>query len=238
MRNMATLGVGLLMAATPVLAQDEDEGPHSLSFTVTGVSDYVFRGVSQTQEDPALQGAIDYKHESGFYLGVWGSNIDFTPDGADFDDGADLEVDLYGGFRWSFNDDWSADVNVTRYMYPGTEDGYDYDYNELIGKLTYRWATFTLGYSNDVFNSDEDGIYYQVSGSWSLPYELTLGAGIGHYDLDDALSDSYTDWSVGLSRSFGRATVGLTYFDTDSSGEDLFGPNADSRVVLSVSFGF
>ena len=109
--------------------------------------------------------------------------------------------------------------------------------------ITGNWMlseaiTFTLGYSNDAFGSDETGIYYGVSGSYGLPwYELSLNGSFGYYDLDDVLGDSYNDYSIGLSKEFGPVEGALTYIDTDNNGEDIFGENARSRVVLSLTLG-
>ena len=239
---LRTLVGGLLLASlvAPACAQDEEETPvHDFSVTLTAATDYVFRGVSQTDEDPAFQASLDYAHESGFYAGLWASNVDFTPSDADFDDDADLEVDITVGFGWSFNDSWAGDVALVHYVYPGTADGFDYDYNELL--MSFIWQerlTFLAGYSNDTFNSGEDGLYLSASMDWELPWEMTLTTGVGHYDLDDVLGDSYSDWTVGLGRSFGPVDMSLTYTGTDSSGEDLYGYIADDRVTLAASISF
>ena len=128
-------------------ALEEEESPHDFSATLTGVSDYVFRGISQTQEDPAFQASVDYAHASGFYAGIWGSSVDFTAEDTlpEDEDGADVEIDYYVGFASDINDTFSYDVSGVYYTYPGANDGIDYDYPELIGKLTgWGWATFTL----------------------------------------------------------------------------------------------
>ena len=238
MNKIVWLIAGLL-ASGAAFAQEEgeEEGPHSFSGTMWVTSDYVFRGVSQSQERPAFQAAFDYEHASGFYAGVWGSSVDFIPEDAlpEEEDDADIEIDTYVGWSWEFGDGFNADLQLIRYIYPSTNEGFDYDYNELIGKVGWNWVTFMVGYSNDVFNSDESGIYYNAAGEWELPGEFTLNAGLGYYDLDDALGDSYVDYTVGVSKTWGHFTVALAYFDTDSSGEDLYGTIADERAVATVS---
>ena len=217
---------------------EEEEAVHSFSATMTGVSDYVFRGISQTQEDPTFQASVDYAHISGFYAGIWGSGVDFTPEDTlpEDEDDADVEIDYYVGFGSDFNDTFGYDVSFVYYTYPGTADGVDYDYPELIGKLTgWGWLTFTLGYSWDEFNSGETGIYYNLGGEWALPAEFTANAGIGYFDLDDVLGDSYVDWTVGVSRSIGFVDLSFGYFDTNNDGEALYGPLADDRWVLTAS---
>jgi uncharacterized protein (TIGR02001 family) len=220
--------IPLSLAAGPVLAQDS---PHS--FTISGwlVSDYLFRGVSQTDEDPAIQAAFDYAHESGFYAGIWGSNVDFGDTG--------VEYDTYIGFNHAFNDTLTGDIQLVRYNYSGLDA--DFEYNELIAKLTVNgMITGVLGYSNDVFNSDETGIYYGLTGSFELPNEFKLNANVGLYDLDDAVAgeDSYVDYGIGISRAFGPAEFSLGYYGTNDDGETLFGEIADDRVVATVKVAF
>ena len=222
--------------AGSVQAQDA-AGPHNFSFSAALVSDYAFRGISQTQEDPALQASFDYTHESGFYAGVWGSNVDFTASGAP-DDGADVEIDTYIGWRFPLGEKVGADIQFLRYNYPGTNSGIDYDYNELIGKVTFDWLTAGVAWSNDVFASGESAAYWFASGAWSLPYEFALSAGIAHYDLDDVFSDGYTDFNIGLSRQFGFFKIGLTYVGTDDNGEDIFGDLGGDRLIASIGFTY
>ncbi|UXI69140.1 TorF family putative porin [Tahibacter amnicola] len=229
---------GIALAGTAA-AQEESSSPHKFAFTAAITSDYVFRGVSQNQEDPAIQGGVTYSHESGFYAGVWGSAVDFTPDNADYDDGADMEVDTFIGYNWGINEDWKLDLQFIRYNYPGTEDGYDYDYNELLTKIIFKENySLLVGYSNDVFATDETGIYYGLSGSWELPHEFILSATLGHYDLDDSYDHSYTETVLGVKRTWGHFTVALSYSDTSGGGEDIFGKLADDRVILTLSADF
>lgn len=218
---------------------EEEESPHDFSATLTGVTDYIFRGISQTQGDPAFQASVDYAHASGFYAGIWGSSVDFTADDTlpEDEDGADVEIDYIVGFGSDINDTFSYDVSGVYYTYPGANDGVDYDYPELIGSITgWGWATFTLGYSWDTFNSGETSFYYNFGGEWGLPWELTLDSSIGYYDLDSVFDESYVDWQIGLSRSFGFLDVGAHYYDTNSDGEVIYGDLADSTFVLTLGF--
>ncbi len=233
---MQTLSKAVLLAmmatafAAPVCAEEAEDG--GFSANIGFVSDYTFRGASQTNEDPALQGGLDYGWANGVYIGTWASNVDFVPG-----DGANFELDTYVGWGTALNDNLALDLQFIRYWYPGADA--DYEYNELIANLTVADAvTFTLGYSNDVFASDETGIYYAVSGSYGLPwYEMSLNGSVGYYDLDDALGDSVTDFSVGLSKAFGPLEGSITYVDTDSSGDRVYGDNGGSRVVLGLILG-
>ncbi len=211
------------------------------SVTGTLISDYAFRGVSQTQEEATLQLGWEYEWDIGFYIGLWGSGVDFTAEDVAFEDDPDesVEIDYIVGYRHSFSDNLAGDLQLVRYDYPGLADGFDFAYNELIGKLTLNdQYTFTLGYSNDLLNSGENGYYLGAAGAWEMPWEMSLNASLGYTFQDDLPGlDSYADWSLGLSRSFNMFDLALTYIDTDSNGHDLYGDLGDSRVVLSVSVG-
>ncbi len=224
-----SIGLGLMIMGS---AQASAE----VSANVSLVSDYVFRGISQTQSDMTIQGGFDWSHESGFYVGTWASGVDFVDQGPD--DGADLELDLYVGYGGSINDDFSYDVSYVQFYYPGTVRGANYNYGEFLGSLGYRdFLNFTLGYSNDVFNSDETGLYYEVSAGADFTDDgWSWNAAVGHYDLDD-IDASYTHYSLGVAKAFEKATLALTYHD--SNGEEEFGRGiAEDRIVFSISTEF
>ncbi len=231
-KRTALLAALALALTAPAFAADDEYG---FSGSLDFVSDYAYRGISQTNEDPALQLGLDYSFEGGFYVGGWGSNVDFEPG-----DGADIELNAYIGWAGDVTDSVAIDLQLVRYIYPGTSSGVDYDYNEFIGVLSLaELVDFTLGYSNDVFASSEDGIYYGVSGSYGLPWaELSLDLSLGHYDLDDAVGDSYTDYSIGVSREFGYVSASFAYINTDSDAKNIFGDNAGNRVIFGLSYGF
>ena len=227
-RMLGTLTGSILLLST---AQINAE----VSANVSMVSDYVFRGISQSQEDPAIQGGFDWAHESGFYLGTWASTVDFVAAGPD--DGADVEWDVYLGYGGNINESWTYDVSYIQYLYPGTVSGVDYDYGEVVLGLGYNdFLGFTVGYSNDVFNSDETGIYYEVSvGNDFGDSGFSWNAAVGHYDLDD-LDSSYTHYSAGITKSFEKVSLGLSFHD--SNGEEEFGDIAEARAVFSISAEF
>ena len=110
----------VLSAPGVTLAADAPATPPAPVFTsnVGFVTNYIFRGVSQSGAKPALQGGFDYTPASGFYAGAWGSSISWLSD-ARVADNAGLELDTYLGFRNSFATDFSYDVGYLRYNYPG-----------------------------------------------------------------------------------------------------------------------
>lgn len=246
MRLTKTLLALLLCApALPAFAQDDEAtGPISYSGGVTVLSDYVWRGVSQTQENPAVQAEFEVAHENGFYAGVWTTTVDFIPSGEE-DDGVDYELDGYIGWAADLTDTLSLDLSFTRVIYPGANDGYDYNYNEYTAALGFGGNyTATVSYSDDIANLGGKGIYYNLAGEWELGDSgFALGAAVGHYDLEDVLDDSYEDYAISLARAFGPVNAALTYTDTSGYSELIaegMGDRslADGRVVLSLGVEF
>ncbi|NRQ41114.1 hypothetical protein HRH59_00805 [Rheinheimera sp. YQF-2] len=196
-----------------------------LSGDITFASDYAFRGISQTEEAPALQGGLSLTDESGFYVSVWGSNVDFLAEGT-------LELDVMLGWSGAINDDWSTDVGIMRYGYPNTATPGS-NFWEVYGSLSYKDLTFGLAYSDDYYLNSGDFFYLYANYSYALMENLSLDLHVGQNEYDDS-SASYLDWSVGVSTEVMGAGLSLAYVDTDVDGSYL----ADSRVVFSISKSF
>lgn len=218
---------------------DEDEG-WWFGGSLAATSDYVFRGVSQTDEGPALQGSLDVGHSSGLYAGVWASNVDF-----DSPDGIDLELNFYVGWTFEFDNGTALDLQLVRYQYPGANPGYGINYNELmIGYSFLEYYTATVAYSDDFLRSGESALYYHLGADFPLgvaELNLTLGAGLN--DISNVTGSDYWDYQVGINRDFGIVNADLSYFDTsgfDADVQDWLGPSswADARVVLTLSVEF
>lgn len=223
----ASLGLAVLALSNPARAAD-------LSGSATATSDYVFRGVSQTQEDPALQLGAKLAFDNGLYVGGWTSNVDYG-DAV----GSNAEIDGTVGWSGELAKDWALDANLTRYTYPGTNDGFDLDYNELVGTLTWKNRWFgTLGYSNDVFASGEPGTYVQVGGKFPINDQWRIEAAVGHYDLQDALGDSYQHATVSAIYAYKKAEFRVTGHATSGSTKDLFGDVGASRVEFAAAINF
>ncbi|MEX2353301.1 MAG: TorF family putative porin, partial [Gammaproteobacteria bacterium] len=216
-------------------AQSSD---HVFSGNVTLASDYLFRGQSQTDNGPAVQGGVDYNHAMGLYLGTWASNINFA-------DG--IEIDYYGGFAGEMGD-FSYDLTAVYYAYPSSDN--DEDFLEFGPSVTYAFAgdfepTLTVGflYSDDYsFNSGSSVWLYSDLGI-ALPNDFGLGFHVGHQWIKDNATWGTPDWleyNVSLSKNILGLDFAVTYSDTDLSQAECFvgGNICDEKVVFSISAGF
>lgn len=239
-----SLALAAALIALPMLASAQDEmGEEAApaeeessiySWNAALTSDYVFRGVSQTDEEPALQLGADLNFDSGFYVGVWGSNVDFG------DGGPDLEIDTYVGWNTDLSDRWNFDVQLVRYNYIGEENDFgSSDYNELITSLAWdETLTFSYGYTNDVYALGAKGHYFGAAGSWDMGNGVGLDVSLGKSIFGNSTGlEDYMDWSVGINRDFGPVNAAIGYYDTDSDGDFNFGDAADDRIVLTFSIG-
>ena len=247
---------GLVAAPTLALAA-EPASPHTLSGNITLTSDYVFRGVSQTQNEPAIQGGFDYAHASGFYAGTWASNVAWVNEG-NYKDDSSLEIDLYGGYKGALGD-VGYDVGVITYFYPGDQvaGSNDPDTTEvylgaswkfLSAKFSYTVSDRFVGWgtADDVSNpnGDTDGSYYiELNANYGLDNGWGLLGHVGYQDVKDNDDASYTDWKLGVTKDIGFGVVTLAYSDTNAddsatgylwAGEKV----ADGRVILSFSKSF
>jgi uncharacterized protein (TIGR02001 family) len=213
---MAGAAGALLAASVGSMNLALAEGPHSVSANIGVVSNYMWRGQTQTQDDPAVQGGLDYAHESGFSAGTWVSNVDFGGDSDDF------ELDLYAGYDFSISEDISVGVSGIYYAYPS--DDFDGDFAELGISGGYKW--FSLGIQYTVWADDdveglEDSVYYYGGAEFELPYGLGLGLRLGYYDYDDGAVDDPVNWGVSLSKGAGDfGTFSLNYDQLDSDDFD------------------
>lgn len=217
----------VLSLASFATSAQEAESPYS--WNVTAVSDYVFRGVSQTDEDPTLQAGFTYTSPVGLYAGVWGSGVDFGPGDPS------TEVDFLIGYGFDVSDNVNFDVLFNRYTYPGASE---LNYNELITSTTFaEQYKLTVAYTNDLSGSDTKSWYYAVGGEWALPQDFTLAANVGRTSLETDFGKDYTDFNIGVSRQFGLFNLGLGFHGTDGAGRDNNGYLADNRVVFTVAVG-
>lgn len=267
----ALVGPGMAMAAD-VDTTEHKEGIHVIpasAHTVTSnvglVSNYLYRGISQTGGKPALQGGFDYAHASGFYAGAWGSNISWISDPAAsptptvIASGASLELDTYAGFKGGFAGDFSYDVGFLRYNYPGyyVAGATKADTNEIYGALGWKWVTLKYSHSlGDTFGMKEakGTSYVEMNVSYSLADAgVTLGAHYGKQTYKGTAADAakaggfdptYSDYKLSASKDFSGYVVGLAYSSTNAKKDGFYtitqadGSKSDlgkGTAVLSVS---
>lgn len=227
----ACVVMGSMSAAAPAFAQDEEaEGPFTVAGGVAVVSDYRFRGVTLSDKDIAVQPTLTVSHESGFYVGVWGSNLAENP-------GDDVEVDLYAGFAGG--DAITYDLGVTYYVYPGVSS---FNYIEMTGKLGTMIGPVSVGgqlsYVPSQDNTgDQDNIYVAGNLSFAVPNTpATLTASLGYED--GVFGDNKVDWSLGASVDMGSGfKVGAAYVDTNRRSTFAFKDSA-AGAVFTLSYGF
>ncbi len=243
--------------AAPALAQDEPKPDVTITGSVALVSDYRFRGVSQSDKDPAIQGGVTLNHVSGFYAGFWASNLA----GWGTFGGPNLETDIIAGYKASIGESTTVDVGVTYYMYPGGADETDFfepyvklsgsfgpasltagfayaPKQQALGRVYRTGAEFVAGTPFDP-GDKEDNIYVWGDAAGAIPgTPLTLKAHLGYSDGNAGLgpngtsvapTGSYLDWALGVDATWKNLTLGVLYVDTDIKGSD--------RLPLLPNFG-
>lgn len=229
----AALATALITGATITQADAEISGNVALT------SDYKFRGISQSDEDIAIQGGFDITWDSGIYVGTWASSVDFDTNGEGFD--GSLELDGYVGWASDITDSVGIDVGYMYYSYPGDNE-LDGDYQEFYFKVNLFGGTLGAVYSDDYYGSTEE--FYYLFGDYSvgLGENLSLDLHLGYNDLEEDggflsdNTDSYVDYSVGLTASWLAVDWTLAYVGTDLSDSEVFGTDwGDDSVVFTLS---
>lgn len=200
-------------------------------------SNYMWRGLSQTGDEAAISGGIDYAHDSGVYVGTWTSSLGSSNG---FGNSGQYELDLYGGYTTEISD-VKLDVGYIQYMYPIGEG--EADFGEVYGKVTFGPVTGTIAYTANKENDavDTGDLYYGLSAGFEVSEGLTLGGTIGHYDLaDDAAEDgSYNHVQIALTKAtgdFGDFTFAVDKNDLDDAGKAVWAADNDiddARVSVS-----
>ena len=236
--------------AAPLFVFAADAAPASdftAAYNVGLFSQYIFRGLTQTNNKPALQGGFDVNHKSGLYIGGWASNVSWLRDNANeavgpvYQSGGSLEIDLYGGFKTDVKG-VGIDIGALQYYYPGALNKAVYDKantTELYGALSYGWLqakvssvvskdawAFGKKYNAGTNGDDERGTYYAELNA-NIPLAdtgITALIHVGRQEFNQAKSlptnpeASYTDWKLGLTKGFdGGLNIGAFYTDTNIS---------------------
>jgi uncharacterized protein (TIGR02001 family) len=250
----------LLAAALVAAAPASADAPYSLSANIGAVSNYLWRGTTQTDDGPAIQGGVDFSHESGFYAGTWASNVDWG------DGGPNYELDLYMGYDFTLPDEnASLGINTIYYAYPDADGAVDFWEIGLSGG--YRFFSAGIQYTvwgdsdNDGTLFDQGDIYYYAGLDLPLPQEFALSVKLGYYDFDndqvdvsecsgswlscwlfppapDLKSADYLHWGLTISREAGDfGTFSFNYDQNDGGGgSDVWDDDAKVWIGWNKEF--
>ncbi len=218
------------------------------SASVTGTSDYIYRGTSRTDERPALQGGINYQSRLGWFAGAWGSGVIPYP----YDQHA-VEYNLYAGMGWQLSPRWSTRASYTRYAYARDPRPQAYDYGEFALSLGFedRLAA-TISFQPDstqastyTYSRHKHASSYELAGalplpaSWRLPGQPTLLASGGYYNQSRLFGQNYWAASAGLRLSYRKLQFEVMHFVTDPNLITLYGDStANGRWVGSLTLRF
>ena len=251
--------ISATMVLAVVLALPSTAQSLETSANVTLTTDYKFRGISQNDTGPALQGGFDLAFENGIYVGTWGSTVDFELTG---NSNPAMELDYYVGYGGSITEAFSYDIGVIYYDYPTADatnfsgEGYnkdrDLDYVEVYGSVGYQDLTVGYAFSDD---------YWQETGKFNyfyIDYDLELRAGwsysfhVGYNDFSNSSTDNdvndaneaflsngednYTDYSITFTKSFYGLDLSFSFVDTDLDEKDCWDTDwCDSSGIFSIS---
>lgn len=240
---MKKLAIAIATASTLSVASmaqaetfDTAIGELDVSMTATLATDYIWRGQSQTAGKGAAQASLDIAHESGFYVGAWGSNVDFGDD-----DDSTIELDYYIGYAADITEDISYDISWNSYTFPGESGN---DAKEWVLGLGLYGFDLAAKYTYDT----DSALYYSLGYGFDLPQGFGLGLHVGYADTKDALSDddskeTYRDWAVTVSKEVLGVDMALMYSDTNiknSTCRDIYGTSrsCSSNWTLSATKSF
>lgn len=239
----ACLGVFLCAALALPAAAQMPLGESGLTLTVTPVlsSDYLFRGISQTRNRPAIQGTVDLQHSSGFYVGAFASNVAFPGTNAR------QELDLAAGYRFEAGAA-TFDLGGIYYTYPGYDaapGSHEFDYVEAVAKASYTVEPLklvgTATWSPNFYFRTGDAFYLEGGADVSLPAGFTLSGRLGHQWIERNGrygAPDYANWQIVASREIvAGITLAVGYYDTNLSKGECFGGTkfCDARAMVTLS---
>lgn len=247
---------GLISA--PAFAADAPASPHTIAYNVGVTTDYIFRGISQTQHKPALSGGIDYSHSSGLYAGTWMSNQGWvaTSGTAAMNDGgykanSSLEWDLYGGYKGAAGD-FGYDIGAIHYYYPGDRSGVAAgvatpDTTEVYLAGTWKMLTlkyshtvsdYFIGWGTDPTTKTKGSNYLELNASHDLGNGWGVFGHIGTQKVKNVPVADYTDWKIGVTKDVGFGIVTAAYSDTDADAVNAYTWDGKdvSKGVFALSF--
>jgi uncharacterized protein (TIGR02001 family) len=197
-----------------------------LSYNIEALTNYVFRGISQSDNHPALQGGVDYKDAGGLYGGLWATTQDIP------NTRSDVRGDAYGGFAYQASNGFGFDIGGRAYsnafVFPGQKRDFFW---ELYGALGF--GPFSAKLSHDFDNKDT---YAEAALLFALGSGINLDLHAGYYFIkSDDLGDDYADFSAAISKMFGKLDAKLGVTDTT---QDPSSKVNDTTVFVSLKYLF
>jgi uncharacterized protein (TIGR02001 family) len=245
------LSAGIARAQTPAPAPAPEPAPSPFTGKVAVYSEYEYRGISQTSEKPALQLNLDYAHSSGLYIGTFLSNIKWLKDTAranGFSSDANIEWDIYAGYKFEVVKDWTLDVGYLRYEYPSSGAFHPKpNTDEVYAGISYGPATLKYSYSiNDTFGvpNSKGSDYIELAVNYPLPVmsKVTLNGILGHQSYKHNNALAYTVWKAGATYDFGSGFTAGAYVKGTDAEHNLYTVEgkdwSKTRLVGFVTYSF
>jgi uncharacterized protein (TIGR02001 family) len=237
-KSLLALTFALTAAAVPAVSYAD------VAFNVGAVSDYRYRGISQSRLKPAVQGGVDFS-AGGFYVGAWASSIKWIKD---FGGDASVEIDVYGGYKGEISKGLNYDVGVLTYYYPSNDLNPSANTTEIYGALTFGPATLKYSHAvTDTFGNldSKNSFYLDLSASFEIADGWMITPHVGYQKIKGPLSDpaSYTDYSVSISKDFNGLVPSLMVVGTDADKTFYASPRngkflGKTAVVVGIKYNF
>lgn len=237
MRKISHPTICAWIAVCGLATAQRSEAADNWGGSVGLTSDYLVRGVSRSDHEPALQADLHVNTSSGWLAGIFTSSVRIVPGGS-----RDAEVGLFGGFAWNWNADWRSKALLTHYRYPWNNSGSAYNYNELSIDTSFReWLSISAVYSPDTSRyvpyygllsvTTKSAEVNLTAPAW---HKFTMNAGIGYSHRAGPESAGYAYWSVGCTYDWAPVTLSVAWVDTSAAAQDLFYDNAAQHRLLAA----
>ncbi len=218
-----------------------------LSGSLTGTTDYIWRGYSKSNGKPVVQANIDYEFKSGIYLGTFASTVNFADHG--FENRSTTEFRPYLGFAYQLSDDWRLNSAWTRYIYDGKIFGQQVDYNEFYFYTHFRdLLTINLNFSENSYQQNHMSFNSEITGRYPITNSIEISSTVGYNNQKKVLQYDYLYWTSGLTVHFSRNIgIDVRYYGGVHASTNKeaslplwhFHPHVvDNRVVFSITVGF
>ena len=176
-------------------------------------SEYIYRGLAQSDGNPAFQFGLDFEIDAGIFVGAWASTIDLTSAVGE----RDTELDLYIGYHYESGAPLSATLTVLRYTYPGQTGSHSYDYNEVLVSTAWRdQYSIEFGYTDNLYGLGYTGRHWELRSEWPVANAWVISAALGRNDLSNIGVSEYLHWNLGASARFSRVVVDLRWYDNET----------------------